>query len=308
MKQINYQFMVDTAEETRADKFLAERIPDVSRSQIKASIEAGNLLVNGIVTWKAGTKVKPGTHIEISLDQGASGTLMPEMMSLEILFENDDVVVIDKPSGVVVHPGAGNPNSTLVNALLAHCPQIRSVGELDRPGVVHRLDKETSGVLVFAKNQKAYRWLVNQFKSHDTKKTYLALVDGHPPTPTGRIEAPIRRDENVRTKMAVGLRGQGKEAVTEFFQIQSFKQHSFLEVQPITGRTHQIRVHLSYLGMPAVGDMLYGRKRPSIKIDRLFLHAKTLSIRLPGDRVARTFESVIPEELSGILNGLNKTK
>jgi 23S rRNA pseudouridine1911/1915/1917 synthase len=206
----------------------------------------------------------------------------------------------------VVHPGAGVNSGTLVNALLAYDPQIRNVGEPDRPGVVHRLDKETSGVLIFARTDQAYRWLVKQFKSRDIDKTYLALVDGHPPTPTGRIEAPIVRDQKIRTRMTVGLRGQGKPAISEYFEQVRYEHHSLLAVHPITGRTHQIRVHLSYLGTPVAGDTMYGHRKPSIESDRFFLHANKLSLRLPGDRANKTFEAPLPPELLTILESLNE--
>jgi 23S rRNA pseudouridine1911/1915/1917 synthase len=170
--------------------------------------------------------------------------------------------------------------------------------------VVHRLDKDTSGVVIFAKTTKAYHWMVKQFKTRTVEKTYLALVDGHPPTPTGRIEAPITRDPQIRTRMAVGLQGQGKRATSEFFELERFIDHSLLEIHPLTGRTHQIRVHLSYIGVPVVGDTLYGRRHPSIRIDRFFLHAKSLSLKLPGDRVSTKFEAPLPDDLSMILNKL----
>ena len=227
--------------------------------------------------------------------------LVPERLPLDIIFENDQIIVVNKPSGMVVHPGAGNHTGTLVNALLAHFPPIRDVGAVDRPGIVHRLDKETSGVMVFAKTEKAYRWLVKQFKSQDVYKSYLALVDGHPPTPTGRIEAPIARDSRTRTRMVVGVQGQGKPAVSEYHLLREFNRHTLLEVHPITGRTHQIRVHLSYLGVPVVGDTLYGRRRPSISLGRIFLHAKTLQLRLPGERNLRNFEAPVPDALQSVL-------
>lgn len=300
-----HQFTIPDGEDLRVDKFLAEQLPDISRSQIKNLIEMGNVTLDGILVEKAGAKARPGSVVRIDVPEDDSDGLVPEDISLDILFEDDQVIVINKPSGMVVHPGAGNQAGTVVNALLAHYPPIRNVGEEDRPGVVHRLDKETSGVLIFAKTEKAYKWLVKEFKSRDIDKAYLALVDGQPPTPTGRIEAPIIRDPNVRTRMAVGLRGQGKPAVTEYFTLENFENHTYLEAHPITGRTHQIRVHLSYLGTPVVGDSLYGRRRPSLDIDRFFLHARMLSIRLPGNRGMQTFEAPLPPELQAILNDLH---
>lgn len=306
MMQSIRRFEVDNGEDVRVDKYLSDQLPDISRSQIKNIIEEGNVSLDGTTVNKAGTKAKPGSVIEIILPEENGDGLVPEDIPIEILYEDEQVIVVNKSSGMVVHPGAGNQSGTLVNALLAYYPPIRSVGEQDRPGVVHRLDKDTSGVLIFAKTDKAYRWLVKEFKSRDVRKTYLALVDGHPPTPTGRIEAPIERDFKIRTRMAVTLRDQGKPAVSEYFELERFEDHSFLEVHPLTGRTHQIRVHLSYLGVPVVGDTLYGRRSPSIEIDRFFLHAKMLEIKLPGDRVPRTFTAPLPEDLQSILERLRQ--
>ena len=306
MKHSVFRFIVETEEEPRVDKYLSEQLPLISRSRIKGIIDAGNVTLDGETVEKAGAKVKLGSVLEILVVEENEDGLVPEDLPLDILYENDHVIVVNKPSGMVVHPGAGNDRGTLVNALLSHYPAIREVGEDDRPGVVHHLDKETSGVMVFAKTDKAYRWLVKQFKLRDVHKTYLVLVDGHPPTPTGRIEAPVERDIRYRTRMAVGLRGQGKLAISEYFELQRFSKHAFLEVHPVTGRTHQIRVHLSYIGVPVVGDTLYGRRNSSIPIDRFFLHAKSLSLRLPGDRTARKFEAPLPPELIEILSNLEK--
>jgi len=306
MKQTEHHFEVETIEDIRVDKYLSDQLPDISRSQIKRLIEAGNVTLNGETVTKAGTKAKAGDCIAILVIEEGDDGLIPERIPIEILFENDDVIVVNKTSGMVVHPGTGNPSGTMVNALLSYYPLILNVGESDRPGVVHRLDKETSGVIIFAKTEKSYKWLVRQFKSRETRKTYLALVDGHPPTPTGRIEAPIIRDPNLRTQMTVGLRGQGKTAVSEYFQLEKFEKHSYLEVHPLTGRTHQIRVHLSYIKVPVVGDTVYGHRHPSINMDRFFLHAKTLSIKLPGDRAPHVFVAPLPGELQAVLNDLRE--
>jgi 23S rRNA pseudouridine1911/1915/1917 synthase len=261
-----------------------------------------------MVVDKAGEKAKPGDVITILVTEDDSDGLIPEEIPLNIIYEDQNVIVINKEAGQVVHPGAGNYFGTLVNALLAYYPPIRDVGEKERPGVVHRLDKDTSGAVIFAKTDKAYKWLVTQFKKRNTQKAYLALVDGKPPTPTGRIEAPIVRDRKDRTRMAVGLQGQGKKAVSEYFTIEEFQKHTYLEVHPITGRTHQIRIHLSYLDVPVVGDRIYGRRHPSIEMDRFFLHAKSLSIKLPGDRVPRTFNADLPEDLQKILEWLRRNE
>ncbi len=308
MRQTEHQFQIEQGEDVRVDKYLTEHLLDVSRSRIKNMIEAGNVTLDGIVVNKAGAKAKPGSVLIILVPDDDSDGLVPEGIHLDILFEDEQVIVLNKPSGVVVHPGAGNQSGTLVNALLSYYPPIRTVGESERPGVVHRLDKETSGVLIFAKTDKAYKWLVKEFKSRDISKTYLALVDGQPPTPTGRIEAPIIRDANLRTRMAVGLRGQGKTAATEYFTLENFNKHTYLEVHPITGRTHQIRVHLNYIGTPVVGDTLYGHRHSSIDLGRFFLHARSLSIKLPGDRVPRTFEAPLPAELQAIIETLRQNE
>jgi len=306
MTHTTHRFNVQSDDSPRIDSYLAGQLPDISRSQIKGLIDAGKVLLDGEVVGKAGEILKPGNVIEILIPESDSIGLIPEKIDLDILYEDAHVIVLNKPAGMVVHPGAGNSTGTLVNALLAHFPLIRDVGEEDRPGVVHRLDKETSGVVLFAKTEKAYKWVVNQFKSRETNKTYLALVDGHPPTPTGRIEAPITRDIKHRTRMAVSLRGQGKTAVSEYFELERFESHAFLEVHPITGRTHQIRVHLDYIGSPVVGDTVYGRRNPSIEMDRFFLHAKSLSVRLLGERVPRTFTAPIPEKLQAVLDFLRR--
>lgn len=304
MTQNTFVFEVEPGESIRIDKYLSDQLEDVSRSQIQRLIEAGNVSLNGMIIEKTSTLVTPGDSLRILLIEDKLERIISEGIPLDLLYEDDNVIVINKDSGMVVHPGAGNYSGTVVNALVAYYPPIREVGDPERPGVVHRLDKETSGVLIFAKTNKAYKWLVQQFKLRDLQKKYLALVDGHPPTPTGRIEAPITRDIHNRTRMAVGLRGQGKPAVSEYFELQRFEHHSYLEVHLLTGRTHQIRVHLSYIGVPVTGDSLYGHRKPSIDIERFFLHASSLSIKLPGDRTPKTFTAPLPEDLQLILNSL----
>ena len=308
MTQNEYRFVVKQEEDLRIDIFLSKQLPNYSRSKIKRIIQSGNVTVDGMVATKAGLKIKAESVVCVLIqDKGLDG-LIPENLPLNIIYEDDYVIVLNKPPGMVVHPGAGNPSGTLVNALIAYYPPIRNVGEADRPGVVHRLDKDTSGVLIFAKTDKSYRWLIKQFKSRDIQKIYLALVDGHPPTPSGRIEAPIERDIHHRTRMAVGMRGQGKPAISEYFELQRYVNHCLLEIHLITGRTHQIRVHLKYIGVPVVGDTVYGHRQPSIELGRNFLHAKSLSVKLPDDRVPMTFEAPLPDELKAILSKLEKSE
>jgi len=207
---------------------------------------------------------------------------------------------------MVVHPAVGHPTGTLIHAVLSHFPEIEGVGGVQRPGIIHRLDKDTSGLIIFAKNDKAHQWVMNQFSSRKVKKSYLALVDGRPPTPEGRIEAPIGRDPSDRKKMAVVSPGKGREAITEYHTIENYEQHTYLDVRLFTGRTHQIRVHMKFLGCPIVGDLNYGRKKPTIELDRTFLHATNLIFNMPGENKPREYKAPLPKELVQILESLNK--
>ena len=193
-----------------------------------------------------------------------------------------------------------------MHAALAHSPDINGIGGEKRPGVVHRLDKNTSGLILLAKNDTAHRWLQNQFRARQVEKTYLALVDGAPPTSRGRVEAAIGRDTKQRKTMTVLPPGKGRQATTEYFAQETFPEHTLLEVHPITGRTHQIRVHLSFLGCPVAGDTVYGRRQPSLPLHRHFLHAARLVIRLPGEAEPQTFEAALPEELARVLEQLRR--
>ncbi len=211
------------------------------------------------------------------------------------------MIVVNKAAGMVVHPAAGNWTGTLVNAALGHAPGLQAIGGQERPGVVHRLDKGTSGLIVLAKNDGAHHWLQDQFRLRTVKKIYLALVDGTPPTASGRIEAPIGRDPAHRKQMAIVPADKGREAITEYRTLEAFSKHTFLEIHPLTGRTHQIRVHAAFLKCPVVGDRVYGFKNPSFPIDRNFLHASSLSITLPGQSHPREFVAPLPGDLQRIL-------
>ncbi len=289
----------------RLDKFLVICLPDYSRTRLKTLVDEGHVLVNGEAAAKAGMSLSAPARIEIEIPDVQPCALTPETLPLDIVFENDDLMVINKPAGMVVHPSAGHSSGTLVNAVLAYIPDIEGVGGEQRPGVVHRLDKDTSGLILMAKNDKIHRWLQDQFRLRTVKKTYLALVDGFPPTPNGRIEAPIGRDMNHRKKMAITSDDKGRQAVTEYFTVARYAQHTLVEAHPFTGRTHQIRVHLNFLGCPIVGDTLYGYKKPSLSIERQFLHAARLQIQLPGEPSARVFEAPLPADLSRILDKLS---
>ena len=285
----------------RLDKFLVTCFPNQSRSRLQAWIKEGLVLVDGRPANKAGQMLEGGETIEVHVPPVQPTEVVPEPIPLDILFENQDVLVVNKPAGMVVHPGPGNERGTLVNAVLAHVPDLKGVGGLLRPGIVHRLDKDTSGVIIVAKNDRAHRFLQQQFKDRRTKKVYLALVDGVPPTPQGRIEAPIGRDTTHRQRMKVVPPGKGREAVTMYYTVERFPAHTLLEVHPLTGRTHQIRVHLAFLGCPVVGDTVYGRRKPTLNLKRHFLHAYRLTITLPGEQEPRTFEAPLPPELESAL-------
>ena len=288
----------------RLDKFLVGRLPDYSRARLQTLIREQRVRVDGDAVSKSGSRVEAGQRVELSVPPAKSSSLVPEKIPLDIIFENQDLLVVDKPAGMVVHPAPGHPTGTLMHAALAHAPQIEGVGDEERPGLVHRLDKETSGLILLAKNDKTQRHLQRQFEERQVQKTYLALVDGQPPTPTGRIEAPIGRDPRDRKKMAVVSEGRGREAVSEYRLRESFAKHALMDVDLLTGRTHQIRVHLAFLGTPVVGDTVYGRRTASLSLDRHFLHARQLGIKLPGERVPRLFEAPLPDELQAILDQL----
>lgn len=285
----------------RLDKFLVEQLPEFSRSRLQVLIADGFVNVNGNIAKKAGQIIEQGQQVIVRIPPAAPSGLVPEEIPLHIIFENDDLLVIDKPAGMVVHPAAGHSSGTLVNAVLGYDPDIEGIGGEERPGLVHRLDKETSGLIVLAKNDNAHHWLQDQFRLRKVEKTYLALVDGRPPTSSGRVEAPIGRDPSHRKRMAIVSAKKGREAVSEYKTVESFREHTLLEFHPLTGRTHQVRLHCAFLGCPIVGDKVYGRKNPSVRLNRHFLHAYRLKITLPNEGEPRLFEVDLPEELKEVL-------
>ncbi len=304
MKDQLLLFNYSNGQPERLDKFLVAQLPDYSRSRLQGLISDGFVKVSGEQVVKSGWMVKTGDLVELILPPQQPTDLVPENIPLQVVFENKDLMVVDKPAGMVVHPAAGHATGTLVHAALAHAPEMEGIGGELRPGVVHRLDKDTSGLILMAKNDRAHRWLQDQFRLRKVVKIYLALVDGHPPTPTGRIEAPIGRDPSHRKQMGVVPIDKGRESETEYKTLESFDQHAFLEVHPLTGRTHQIRIHLAFIHCPIVGDALYGHRHPTVDITRHFLHAARLTIQLPGESAVRTFSAPLPPELEQVLNSL----
>ena len=288
----------------RLDRFLALALPRFSRSRLQALIKDGFVTVNG-KTGRPRDAVRTGDAITLREPELEKIEARPEAVALDILFEDDDLLVLNKPAGLVVHPGAGNPEHTLVNALLAHCPNLSGIGGKERPGIVHRLDKETSGVLVVAKNDAAHRDLSRQFAERATGKIYLALVAGTPAKRSGVIEAPIGRHPVHRKKMHVARRG-GRPAKTEYRVLSQGRASarpdliSLVECKLHTGRTHQIRVHLHHLGHPVLGDKVYGGKRAG-NFPRQMLHAHKLSFRHPTSGDAMTFEAPVPADFAAAM-------
>ena len=294
-----FRFEKNAAE--RLDKFLVGCLPDFSRARLQGLIADDFVRVNGVPAKKSGQMIEAGTQVEVRIPPPEPTGLIAEEIPLDIVFENDDLLVVNKPAGMVVHPAAGHSSGTLVNAVLGYDPEFGEISGEERPGVVHRLDKETSGLIVMAKNDAAHRWLQDQFRLRKVEKVYLALVDGAPPTPTGRVEAAIGRDPSHRKKMAILPPGRGRESISEYKTLESFKSHTLLEFHPLTGRTHQIRLHCAFLECPIVGDKVYGRKSQSVQLDRHFLHAARLKITLPGEKKPRQFEAPLPGELEAVL-------
>ena len=305
-QNLSYRYEGDSA--TRLDKFLVTKLPEFSRTRLQALIENGSILVDERVVHKSSQLITQGNMIEVHIPPTEITELVPEDIPLDIIYEDEDLMVVNKPAGMVVHPAAGHQTGTLVHAALAHAPEMSGIGGEKRPGVVHRLDKDTSGLILLAKNDQAHRWLQEQFRLRKTIKTYIALVDGNTPTPSGRIEAPVGRDNVHRKMMAVTSLKKGRDAVSEYKTLEAFREHTLLEVHPLTGRTHQIRLHLRFIGCPVAGDEVYGHQHSTIPIDRHFLHAARLTILLPGEVKARTFEAALPMELEGVLERLREER
>ena len=297
-------FYFDKKAPERLDKFLVGLLQEFSRSRIQGLISDGFVDVNGHAAKKAGQTLESGANVTVRIPPPAPTGLVAENIPLDIVFENEDLIVVNKAAGMVVHPAAGHFSGTLVNAVLGYEPDIEGIGGEERPGVVHRLDKETSGLILLAKNERAHRWLQDQFRLRKVDKTYLALVDGKPPTPSGRVEAYIGRDPSHRKQMAIVSESRGREAISEYKTVESFAKHTLLEFHPLTGRTHQIRLHCAFLGCPIVGDEIYGRKKPTVEINRHFLHAYRLKIVLPNEKEPRVFEAPLPGELQSALSAL----
>jgi 23S rRNA pseudouridine1911/1915/1917 synthase len=291
-------------ENLRLDKVLTELIPDKTRTYILKMIEEEKILCNG-KPFKPSQKAQIGDVLTILDIEPKPLEVKAENLNLDIVYEDSDVAIVNKPKGMVVHPGAGNYEQTLVNGLLYELDDLSEINGVIRPGIVHRIDKDTTGLLMIAKNDKASLALTEQLKNHSCKRRYVALVYGEFSEKKGRINAPIARSKEDRKKMAVDK--NGKEAITNFTVLRRFKGYTLIECALETGRTHQIRVHLEYIGHPLVGDQTYGRRKV-IGDQGQFLHAKTIGFIHPTTGEWMEFDSEIPEYMTNFMNTLEEIK
>jgi 23S rRNA pseudouridine1911/1915/1917 synthase len=284
----------------RLDQYLVGLLPALSRSQLQRLIAEGHVRHNDR-SARAGSRLRAGDRLSWEIPATVPSVLTAESMELRVLFEDDDLLVLDKPAGLVVHPGPGHATGTLVHGLLGRAPSWSTIGGAERPGIVHRLDRDTSGLMVVARNDAAHRELARQLQRREMRRRYRAIVVGEVAEPAARIEASIGRDPRSRQRMAV-VAG-GREAITEFRRLSLAPGHALLEVSLQTGRTHQIRVHLAYIRYPVLGDPVYGRRSPLI--GRPALHAEALSLRHPRSGKAMTWEAPPPADFELAWNSLN---
>lgn len=287
----------------RLDAFVANQIDSLSRTMVKKLVEEGNIKVNG-QSQKVSYKVQENDVIEVAIPEAKELDIKAENIPVEVVYEDSDIIVVNKPKGLVVHPANGNWDGTLVNAIMAICKDsLSGIGGEIRPGIVHRLDKDTSGLLIIAKNDDAHLKMSNQIKDREVKKIYYALVRGVVPENEATINMPIGRSTKDRKKMAVTK--DGKEAITHFKVIKRFNKYTLLEVKIDTGRTHQIRVHLSEIGYPIVGDEVYSNGKNEFGIHGQLLHAKSLDFKHPITGKQMHLEAELPEEFMNVLKKLN---
>lgn len=298
-KPKQFQFSV-VKSGNRLDKYVSEVCPEISRTRAQKLIDDGHVTINRKL-MSASYRTNIGDLLQIEIPPDTPSHLAPEDIDVNILYEDEDVIVVDKPAGLTVHPSPTQHSHTLINAILPHL--VGSIVDFERPGIVHRLDKDTSGVMVIARNPTAHGKLADQFKRHSVKKVYIALVKGRLMPEQGIIEAPIGRDTGDRKKMAITGESRGKKALTRYRVIRYVDSFSLLEVMPQTGRTHQIRVHLAAIGFPVVGDAIYGVK--SLLLSRQFLHAHKLGFEHPTTGKYMEFISPLPMDLAQALEAVS---
>ncbi len=297
--------MVDIKQEgLRIDQLLAQKMENMSRSRIQKLIEQGNITV-GDKQVKPNYKVRQGDAVKIVLPEPVTLDVKPEDIDIEMLYEDDDIAVVNKPQGMVVHPAAGNYTGTLVNALMAKCSSLSTINGVIRPGIVHRIDKDTSGVLIIAKNDAAHHSLAEQIKVHSVKRIYYAIVEGIIKQDSGTVDAPIGRHPVERKKMTV-VNKNGRRAVTHYKVIERFRHNTLIEARLETGRTHQIRVHMAYIGHPLVGDPVYGYKKQRFNLKGQVLHARTLGIIHPSTGEYMEFTTPLPQYFQKLIEILRR--
>ena len=304
-----------TAAGLRLDKALAEAVPLYSRERLKNLVQGGRLSGPAGVIWDPATKMKGGEALTLDVPEARPSDTVAQDIPLTIVHEDDHLLVVDKPAGLVVHPAAGNYDGTMVNALLHHCAgRLSGIGGVARPGIVHRIDKDTSGLLVVAKTDKAHEGLAAQFARHDVDRRYTAVVGGVPVPPAGRIEGALARSTANRQKMAIVKDGRGKHAITHFRTVAAFDGAAQVECRLETGRTHQIRVHMASIGHALLGDAVYGRTpgklAPLLKdlaFERQALHAATLGFVHPVTQEKLCFESPLPADMVALIGRLDET-
>jgi 23S rRNA pseudouridine1911/1915/1917 synthase len=286
----------------RVDKYVAESLEDgVSRTQVQDWIKTGNVRVNGSIV-KPNYKLQAGDAITAIPPEAEEAAIEPEDIPLDIAYEDSDVIVINKPRGMVVHPALGHRSGTVVNALMFHCKDLSGINGVMRPGIVHRIDKDTSGLIMAAKNDLAHASLAEQLKAHTVIRKYVALVHGNMPHDQGTVDAPIGRDPHDRKMFTVTSKG-GKESVTHFAVLERLDDYTLLELRLETGRTHQIRVHMKYIGYPLAGDPIYGRAK-TVPLNGQALHAAMLGFEHPRTGESMLFEAQVPEDMEQILHNL----
>lgn len=302
MEEQIFDWQYDDVPGMRIDKFLAEECDQWSRTQIQNWIKEGRVTVNG-KTVKANYKLEENDHIILRVPPPKELNIAPEPMPLDIIYEDQDLLVINKPRGLVVHPAPGHYSGTLVNRLLAHYSDLSGINGILRPGIVHRLDKDTSGLLVVAKNDVAHLALAKQLSEHTVIRKYVAIVHGQVAHSKGTIDAPIGRDPKNRQRMAVV--SNGKPAITHFQVLRRFESYTLVECRLETGRTHQIRVHMKFIGHPVAGDPIYGPSK-TLPIEGQALHAKVLGFTHPRTGEALYFDSPLPEDMQRLINMLEE--
>lgn len=290
----------------RIDKYLAEQLPDITRSYLQKLLKDGSVQMNGKPV-KASTKTAVGAVIALAIPEPEEPEILPENIPLDILYEDSDVILINKPKNMVVHPAAGHYTGTLVNALMYHCRgDLSGINGVLRPGIVHRIDKDTTGVLIVCKNDRAHNALAEQLKEHSITRKYRAIVCGNLKEDEGTVDAPLGRHPQDRKKMAI-VRSGGKRAVTHYRVLERFGNDTYIECQLETGRTHQIRVHMASLGHPLLGDEIYGRAKSPFKLEGQTLHAMVLGFIHPITGEYMEFEAPLPEYFEKLLEKLRKS-